>query len=109
MQCPSSQSDAAEQSALGLLRQRRRSGTIYTYDSPLTESELLGHLRARDKVVINSRAIKRQELEREIERLGFGDHFLVFATKGKHGECFKIEPWKGASPAREEQHKDAAA
>jgi hypothetical protein len=33
-----------------------------------------------------------QELERQVEQLGFGDLFFVSATKGKRGEYCKIDP-----------------
>src|SRR5262245_25409154 len=101
MQCASAPSDTTQQSVIGLLVRRKRQGqTIYSYDRRPSPAEFLRHLRAYDRLVINLRGIKWQEVEREIERLGFGDQFLVSAIKGKHGERCKIEPWKRQSPVR---------
>ncbi len=71
----------------------------YTYSRPLTNLELLAHLRAEDRVVIKVPGLRWQLVEREIEQLGFGDQFVVSATNGKHGECCKIEPVRHTAPA----------
>src|SRR5262245_50040715 len=68
MQCATAPLDLTQQSALGPPLERQREGeTIYCYDRQPARAELLRHLRAQDKVVINLRGIKWQEIEREIE------------------------------------------
>jgi hypothetical protein len=66
----------------------------YTYNRPLSEDELLGHLRSHDddRIVLRVPGLRWQEIERQVERLGYGDLFLVSSTKGCHGECCRIDP-----------------
>ena len=68
----------------------------YAYTRPLTDEELLRHLRSRDRVVIRVPGLRWQDIERHVERLGFGDLFLVSAASGKRGECCKIDPAEAA-------------
>jgi hypothetical protein len=64
----------------------------YTYNRLLTESELREHLRARHRVVLRIPGIEWHKIEREVERLGFGESFLVSSTNGKRGESCRIGP-----------------
>lgn len=60
------------------------------YTRPLDEGELLAHLRAREEIIFRLPGLRWQEIEHELERLGFGDLYVVSATKGPHGESCKI-------------------
>ncbi len=66
--------------------------SIHTYTRLLSEEELRRHLEARDTVILRDCPVRWQELEREVERLGFGDLFVVSSTKGERGQTCKIRP-----------------
>ncbi len=69
----------------------------YTYTRSLSETELVQHLRSQDEILFRIPGIRWQDVERQVERLGFGDTFLVSAMKGTRGECCKVTPysWHG--------------
>jgi len=67
----------------------------FNYNRELSESELREHLRAHDRVVLRTPGVQWHDIERQVEQLGFGEEFLVSATKGKHGECCRIGPRNG--------------
>lgn len=64
----------------------------YTYTRPLTDEELLPHLRAQDQLVLRVPGLRWQEVERQVERLGFEDSFVVAETESSRGKCCRIEP-----------------
>ena len=64
----------------------------HTYTRPLSDEELRRHLDANDTVVFKDAPVRWQEIERQVERLGFGERFIVSSTKGKHGRACKIRP-----------------
>jgi hypothetical protein len=64
----------------------------FTYSRLPSERELLIHLRAQEEIVVRVQGIRWQEIERQIEGLGFGDSFLVSETNGRHGVSCKITP-----------------
>ncbi len=67
----------------------------YMYDRLPDERELVNRLRAHDRVFVRSRGIRLQQIEREVERLGFGEQSMVSAVRSKKGEGFKIAPAHG--------------
>jgi hypothetical protein len=60
------------------------------YTKPMTDQELRSALEARDTIFFMGRAIKWQEVERQVERLGFGDSYIVSCTQGQHAAGSKI-------------------
>jgi hypothetical protein len=66
----------------------------YTYTKALSDSELAIHLRALDHVILSVLGLHGRDLERQLDRLGFGERFLVTETKSEHGECCRIDPVK---------------
>jgi hypothetical protein len=64
----------------------------HTYNRLLTDDELRQHLEAKDTIIFAGWPFRWQELERQVERLGFGELFLVSALRGKRGDSCKIGP-----------------
>jgi hypothetical protein len=60
------------------------------YAKPMTDQELRSALEARDTIFFMGRAIRWQEVERQVERLGFGDSYIVSCTQGQHAAESKI-------------------
>jgi hypothetical protein len=58
------------------------------YTRHLNDDELRPHLERRDTLVFKGTAITWQEIERQVERLGFEDEYAVSRTKrtGATGE-----------------------
>ena len=54
----------------------------YVYDRLLSDEELRPHLERGDNVVFSGIAKAWQEIERQVERIGFGDNYAVSRTKG---------------------------
>jgi len=54
----------------------------YTYDRLLSDDELRTHLERGDTVVFSGLAKAWKEIERQVERLGFGTDYAVSRTKG---------------------------
>ena len=76
------------------------------YARPLTDEELRPHLERGDSITFNGLAGAWEEIENQVERLGFGDTYGVYRTKkpGTAGEerFVKVVPLhlqqKGVSP-----------
>ena len=64
----------------------------YTYTRALSETELLQHLRSQDELLLRAPGLRWQEVERQIERLGFGDRFFVSALTSARGDFCKVTP-----------------
>ena len=60
------------------------------YTKPMTDQELRSALEARDTIFFLGRTIKWHEVERQVERLGFGDLYIVSCTQGSHATESKI-------------------
>ena len=60
----------------------------HTYDRLLSDDELRPHLERGDIVVFTDTAKAWQQIERQVERLGFGDDYAVSRTSkaGASGE-----------------------
>ena len=54
----------------------------YVYDRLLTDDELRPHLERGDSVVFSGITKAWQEIEGQVERLGFGDNCAVSRTRG---------------------------
>ena len=75
-----------------LFRSLKVSAMQYLYSTPLTDEELLKHLGAGDNLVLRVPGLRWQDVERQIERLGFGESFLVAETQSSRGRCCRVEP-----------------
>jgi hypothetical protein len=49
----------------------------YAYARALRDEELLPHLESGDTIVFTDASKHWQDIERQVERLGFGDNFAV--------------------------------
>ena len=61
-----------------------------TQSAPLTDDELRPLLEARDVISFVGQPVRFEEIERQVERLGFGDLYLVSMTLGPHSAGAKI-------------------
>ncbi len=52
----------------------------HTYDRLLSDDELRPHLERGDTLVFTATAKAWQQIERQVERLGFGDDYAVSRT-----------------------------
>ncbi len=66
----------------------------YTYTRALNDDELLAHLQSQDHVLLRVPGLRWQEVERQVERLGFGEAYFVAETQGSRGACCRIEPFR---------------
>jgi hypothetical protein len=57
---------------------------------PLADEELRPQLEARATIVFDGQTIQWHEIERQVERLGFGNLYVVSATQGPLGDNPKI-------------------
>src|ERR1043166_9101856 len=61
-----------------------------THSAPLTDDELRPRLEAREVISFVGQPVGLEEIERQVERLGFGDLYVVSATQGPHSVGAKI-------------------
>jgi hypothetical protein len=62
------------------------------YEEMISKEDLHRHLSARETLVFTGRGVKWQEVERQVEELGFGDLFYV-ANVAKGGvRVTKVSP-----------------
>jgi len=73
------------------------------YDRLLSDEELRPHLERGDSVAFKGLGREWEEIERQVERLGFGDAYAVSRTKktGSSGE----ESFIRVSPVRSQQER----
>jgi len=57
---------------------------------PLADEELRQQLEAGATVIFDGQTIQWHEIERQVERLGFGNLYVVSATQGPPGDNSKI-------------------
>ena len=50
----------------------------------MTDDELLRQLECRDTICFDGRAANWHAIEEQIDRLGFGDLYIVSVTQGRH-------------------------
>jgi hypothetical protein len=61
-----------------------------THTRVLTDDELRPQLEARDTISFVGRPVTFQEIERQVERLGFGDLYIVSTTQKPPSDVAKI-------------------
>ena len=71
----------------------------YVYDRLLSDEELRPHLERGDSVVFSGIAKAWQEIERQVERLGFGDSFTVSRARRagttREQDVIRVSPIRG--------------
>jgi hypothetical protein len=61
---------------------------VRTCPMPMTDADQ--QLEARDTIFFVGTNISLQNIERQVERLGFGELYIVSATQGRHEAARKI-------------------
>jgi hypothetical protein len=56
----------------------------------LNDDELLPQLESGDSIFFLGRRIEMQDIERQIDRLGFGERYIVSATQGPNADRVKV-------------------
>jgi len=54
-----------------------------TYAFLLPDDELKAHLERKDTLIFEGLGREWQQIERQVERLGYGDRFIVSQTRSK--------------------------
>jgi hypothetical protein len=67
-------------------------GARYIYTSLLPSDQLRRHLENRDTLAFHGLVDEWQELERQVEHLGFGDAYIVSLTNAPRGVFAKVSP-----------------
>jgi hypothetical protein len=60
------------------------------YTRLLADDELRVQLEARESIVFSGQEIKLHEIERQVERMGYGDLYIVSATHSSLGSGPRI-------------------
>jgi len=66
---------------------------------PLTDVELRQQLEAGDTISFVGGEISLQKIERQVDRLGFGDVYIVSAMQGRQNTATRIQVKPFAHPA----------
>jgi hypothetical protein len=66
---------------------------------PMTDAELQRQLEARDTIFFVGGDVSLQKIERQVERLGFGELYTVSATQGRltGGAKIKLVPFAASA------------
>jgi hypothetical protein len=79
------------------------------YTQPLSDDELRPQLEAMATILFDGQTIQWHEAERQVERLGFGDLYIVSCTQGRSGNDAKISLKPAFTQALAAQISDASA
>ena len=63
---------------------------VRTCSMPITDAALRQQLEARDTIFFIGTDMSLQKIERQVERLGFGDLYIVSATQSRQKAATKI-------------------
>jgi hypothetical protein len=66
---------------------QHRLGMTRSYTRPLSDNELRSELEARDTICLMGEEISWQQIERQVERLGFGEAYIVSSTQRPQGNA----------------------
>ena len=71
----------------------------HTYERLLSDDELRSHLERGDTVLFKGTPKAWQEIERQVERLGFGDEYAVSRTRGpaREQDVTRVSPVRARS------------
>ncbi len=64
------------------------------YTRLLTDTELRGQLERKETIVFKELFQEWQEIERQVENLGFGEVYVVTLRKGPRGCTIRVSPAK---------------
>jgi len=64
------------------------------YTRLLSDDEMRAHLERTETVVFSGMSREWQQIERQVERLGFGESYFVLLRKGVRGGTIKVAPAK---------------
>ena len=67
-------------------------GARYTYTSLLPSDQLRRHLENKDTLAFHGLVEDWQEIERQVEHLGFGDTYIVSLTNAPRGVFARVSP-----------------
>ena len=62
----------------------------HSYTQPLADEELRSRLEAKDTILFEGQTVRWQEIEHQVERLGFGDLYIVSTSRGAAGTSARI-------------------
>jgi hypothetical protein len=65
---------------------------IMTFDHLLNDAELRPLLEARHEILFQGLASEEQVIQEQIDRLDYGDSYIVLVTKQPPGNCTKLMP-----------------
>ena len=65
------------------------------YTRLLTDEEMRAHLERKERLVFCGMPREWQEVERQVERLGFGASYFVTLCKGPRGGTIRVVPAQG--------------
>ena len=63
----------------------------------MTDAELRQRLEAKDTLFFVGEEANWQSIERQIERLGFGDMYVVSSTRGRNSSRIVVRPMADAA------------
>ena len=63
-----------------------------TFNSMLPDDQMREYLATGNSLVFDGLAQQWQDVERQVERLGFGERYFVSQRKGIHGDLTKVTP-----------------
>ena len=63
-----------------------------TFSYILSDDQMRSHLQSGNTLLFEGLADDWETVERQIERLGFGDTYLVSLVKGRGGDLTKVMP-----------------
>ena len=64
----------------------------HTYNSLLPSDQLRRHLENRDTLTFDGLVDEWQGIERQVERLGFGDAYIGIVTNAPRGNFARVSP-----------------
>ena len=65
------------------------------YTRLLADEELRAHLERKETIVFKDFSHEWQQIERQVEQLGFGDLYLVTQNKGPNSRTIRVAPVRG--------------
>jgi hypothetical protein len=64
----------------------------HTFSFILSDDQMRTHLRSGSTLIFKGLERDWQTVERQVERLGFGEVYLVSRTSGRRGDLTKVTP-----------------
>jgi hypothetical protein len=68
-----------------------------SFNAILPDDQMRACLETGATLVFDGLGKEWQAVERQVERLGFGDTCFVFRAKGRHGDLTKVTPVRDAA------------